>query len=329
MLDERKAEILRALVEEHIRTGEPVSSRGVLEAASLSVSAATVRNDLAVLEADGYVVQPHTSAGRLPTARAYRYYVDHLARGRLRSPTRVKIHGFFANVHHELGRLLQATSDLLAELTRYPAVVVGPGLAGEVVRGVHLVQLGSQVILVVLVTDSGRVSQDLVRLQAPLLPAQVQAAEQMLQMTFDQRRAAAEAPALIDGDVPGGFQTLLEAALAAADRSEEPIAHVYVGGTSQMAAAFEDIATIHRMLELLEREAKVLALLAGAGTNIRIGEEVPLGDDMDIAVVSTGYRVGGRQGGRVGVIGPMRMDYRRTISVVEEVGEGLAESLGA
>ena len=118
MLDDRKAEILRALVEEHIRSGEPVSSRAVLDASGLAVSPATVRNELAALETDGFVVQPHTSAGRIPTASAYRFYVDHISKPRLRPRNAERIDEFFSTVTVELGRLLKSTTSLLTEITR-------------------------------------------------------------------------------------------------------------------------------------------------------------------------------------------------------------------
>ena len=113
MLEDRRSEVLRALVEEHIRSGEPVSSRAVVERSNLSVSTATVRNDLAALESEGFASQPHTSAGRVPTASAYRYYVDHLGPGRLRIAAQAKIDTVFGDVHLELSKLLKATSDLL------------------------------------------------------------------------------------------------------------------------------------------------------------------------------------------------------------------------
>ncbi|MEX0946767.1 MAG: heat-inducible transcriptional repressor HrcA, partial [Acidimicrobiia bacterium] len=131
MLEERRSEVLRALVEEHIRTGEPVSSRSILQHSAISVSTATIRHDLAALERDGFVVQPHTSAGRVPTSRAYRYYVDHLGRGRLTSTSQARIVGFFSTVQLELSNLLKATSQLLAEVAHNPAVVVRPSIGGE------------------------------------------------------------------------------------------------------------------------------------------------------------------------------------------------------
>jgi heat-inducible transcriptional repressor len=333
MLDERKSEVLRALVEEHIRTAQPVSSRAILDLTRMNVSPATIRNDVAALERDGYVVKPHTSAGRIPTSLAYRYYVDNCTPRRLRTSTRTKISGFFSSFHHGLGELLKETSDLLSDITHYPSVVIGPGLSGEAIHGVHLVQIANQLILVVLVTDSGRVNQELVRLAEPVEPKEVARAEELMEQLLENgslSEASATAGVLAK-DWPAPVADLVRGALEAAARAEEITRDVYVGGTSQMAPLWEDLAKVHRVLALLEREALILSILTNVpeGTGIQIGGELPVKDEVDIAVVSTTYQVGGKPGGSVGVIGPMRMDYRRAISAVEEVRENLEESFGS
>ena len=131
MLDERKIVVLQTLIEQYIATGEPVSSAAIAQHSGLGVSTATIRNDLTSLEAEGYLLQPHTSAGRLPTAKGYRYYVDHSEPGHLRRGTQNRINTFFSSVQLELSRLLKATTELVADETTYPAVVLGPGLGGD------------------------------------------------------------------------------------------------------------------------------------------------------------------------------------------------------
>jgi heat-inducible transcriptional repressor len=333
MLDERKSEVLRALVEEHIRTGEPVSSRAILDRTRLKVSPATIRNDVAALERDGFVVKPHTSAGRVPTSLAYRYYVDNCTPRRLQSSTRTKIAGFFSTFHHGLGELLKETTDLLSDITHYPSVVIGPRLGGETIHGIHLVQIAGHLVLVVLVTDSGKVSQELVRLAEPVEPNEVAAAERLMAELLDGGSVAEarSAAAKQSNEWPASLAELITGVLDAVARSEEATRDVYVGGTSQMASLWEDLAKVHRVLELLERETLVLSILTKVpeGTGIQIGGELPVNDDVDLAVVSTTYQVGEQTGGSVGVIGPMRMDYRRAISAVEEVRENLEESFGS
>ena len=333
MLDERKSEVLRVLVDEYISSGEPVSSRAILECSRLDVSPATIRNDLAALDRDGFAIQPHTSAGRVPTGRAYRYYVDHLTPHRLRAPTREKIRGFFASVHQELGRLLKSTSELVADLSRYPAIVTGPGKAGEHVHAINLVPLGGHAVLLVVVSDAGRVGKEVLTLDEPLEDHIVQEAERVLSGMLHGRLLAGldQIRGEIPDDVPATVREVVEAGMRAIDQTETSARDVYVGGTSQMAALWEDLSTVHRVLEMLEREALVMGIMASSppGTVIQIGNELPMPDNVDLAMISTPYEVGGVPAGRIGVLGPMRMDYSRTISIVEEVSDNLADSLGS
>src|SRR5690606_18888500 len=140
----------------------------------LKVSPATIRNDLAALELEGYVVQPHTSAGRIPTVVGYRYYVDHLNPGRLRHAAQEKVTSVFGQVHLELSKLLRATSDLLAEITDLPSVVVAPGVMHEKVRALHAVQVTTDQILLVVITDGGRVVQQRGRVRVPVTAQEIE-----------------------------------------------------------------------------------------------------------------------------------------------------------
>jgi len=333
VLDERRSEVLRVLVEEYISSGEPVSSRAILECSKLDVSPATIRNDLAALDRDGMAIQPHTSAGRVPTGRAYRYYVDHLTPRRLRAPTRERIREFFSSVHQELGRLLKSTSELVADLSKYPAIVTGPGMAGEHVHSVSLVPLGGHAILMVLVSDAGRVGKEVLTLDGLVEPPVVDESERVLAAMLHGRLLAGVSSLRdeMPGGLAAGIREVVEAGLEAVGLSENSTRDVYVGGTSQMAELWGDLSTVHRVLGMLERDALVMSIMASAppGTVIQIGEELPMNEKVDLAMVSTPYRVGGVAAGRIGVLGPMRMDYSRTISIVEEVSDNLADSLGS
>ena len=323
--------VLQALVEEYIRSGEPVSSQAILERSGLKVSSATIRNDLAKLESYGFVTQPHTSAGRVPTAGGYRYFVDHCSPARLRSATRARIEGFFADVHQELGRLLKETSALLSDVSHYPSVVIGPGFGSEALRGVHLVHLGAAVVLAVSVSESGRVSQEIVRLPFDPSDRELDEAEMILERAYAGTSVddGAKAVASIEpGAIPDRVLDVVRPVAAAMRRTEGVTSDIYVGGTSQLAGLWEDLANVSAILGLLERESALRDMLGDdAGTTVRIGSELNL-DDVDLSVVSMPYGAGEKGAGRVGVLGPMRMDYRRVIRVVEEVGEGLEDSLG-
>lgn len=328
MLEDRRSEVLRVLVEEHIRSGEPVSSKSIAEHSNLAVSAATIRNDLASLEQEGYAVQPHTSAGRIPTANAYRYYVDHLSPGRLRHRAQERISGLFGEVHLELSKLLRATSDLLAEITDLPSVVVAPGVGRDRVRSVHTVQVSADQILLVLVTEGGRVVQQRGRVRVPVTPQELEEG---------QRLVAEEVIGVELGLVPAVPREVLERLgnpareavltitdclhLAATAGSE-----MFIGGTQRTNTAWQDPESAKMILDILQREAEVMKLLAGAsGVSIQIGGGVE-DSGVDMSVVSRSYDVAG-DAGSIGVIGPMRMDYKRAISAVEEVSRELEEQI--
>ena len=326
--EDRRNAVLRALVEEHIRTGEPVSSRAVLDITGMNVSGATIRNELASLEREGFAVQPHTSAGRVPTARAYRYYVDHISPDKPRSLMQTRVADFYSSMHVELGKLLKATTELLTDITRYPAVAIGPGPRGERVKAVHLVQMGALTALVVVVTETGRVSQELLRLSEPVTPADLDDAEQYLADLL----VGSDLGSWPDHDNPKlspAEASLITEARLALERAALQSADIYVGGTRQMATVWDNLATVHRVLEVLEREAKLLEILARSpGTSIKIGDELGISADMDMAVVSSSFESGPAEG-RLGVIGPMRMDYRSVISAVEIVSRELGDRMSS
>lgn len=331
MLDDRRIAVLEALVEEYIATGEPVSSAAVLERSGLNVSSATIRNDLSRLESYGFVTQPHTSAGRVPTQTGYRYYVDTSSPAKLRSATRLRIDSFFAEVDRQLSRLLKETTGLLSDLSHYPAVVIGPGFLGEQVRAFHLVPLGANTVLAVTISSSGRVSQDVVRLRFSPTEAELATAEGLL------------VEALCERAIADGLETAAESSAAKSKRVAAMVAKVgetlrgvdqrtkdvYVGGTAQLAELWQDLAHVQTILGLLEHERGLARLIDddADGTSVRLSSDLDV-DEVDIAVVSSSYDAGEHGTGRIGVLGPMRMEYRRTIRLVEEVGEGLGDSLG-
>lgn len=332
MLDDRRTAVLQALVEEYIATGQPVSSQAVLERSGLAVSSATIRNDLARLESYGFVEQPYTSAGRVPTANGYRFYVDHARPGRLRAATRSRIEAFFTDVHRELSRLLKETSGLLSDISHYPAVVIGPGFAGESVRAFHLVPLSDNVVLAVMVSASGRVSQNVVSL--PLVPTdrELAEAETILLQALDAQpiAVAVDRMAALPADIiPRDVLRIVRAVSTVLAGVDSSTRELYVGGAAQLAELWQDLAQVHTILRLLDHDDLLRRLLDDQSdtTTVRLSGEIDV-DDVDLAVVSGSYDAGEHGRGRVGVLGPMRMDYRRTIKIVEEVGENLGDSLG-
>jgi len=222
---------------------------------------------------------------------------------------------------------------LLSDVSHYPSVVIGPGLGQETVHGVYLVQLAASVVLAVIVAESGRVSREIVRLNIEPTTAELESAEQVVEQRYSGKtvaQARADGTAADAGQAPDRVIQLVNSIGVALARAEGSSSDIYVGGTSQLAALWEDLANVSSVLGILEEDTALRGMLGGdatEGTMVRIGAELNV-SDLDLAVVSTTYGAGDQGSGRVGVIGPMRMDYRRTIKIVEEVGDGLADSLG-
>lgn len=328
MLEDRRSEILRVLIEEHIRTGEPVSSKTIAERSRLAVSPATIRNDLAALELEGFVVQPHTSAGRIPTVPGYRYYVDHLNPGRLRHAAQEKVSSVFSEVHLELSKLLKATSDLLAEITDLPSVVVAPGVGRDRIRSVHTVQVTTDQILLVVVTEGGRVVQQRGRVRVPVTTQEIETGQRLVTESVIGAEVG-RGPSIPSEVFDGLDDPVREAVLTITDclhLASTAGSEMFIAGAQQMATAWDDPDSFRQILDILQREAEVMKLLAGASeTSIQIGSSGQT--TVDMAVVSKGYDASG-EAGTVGVIGPMRMDYKRAISAVEEVSRELEEQIG-
>jgi heat-inducible transcriptional repressor len=330
MLEDRRSQVLKALVEEYIKTGEPVSSQSVLSRSGLDVSSATVRNDLAQLESYGFVTKPHTSAGRIPTHQGYRFYVDHLAPARLRDDTRVKIDSFFLDVHRQISDLLKDTSTFVSDLTAYPAVVVGPGKVPETVNDVRLVPLGGTVVLAVAVADNGRVHQEFVDIGIEADADALTAAERLIAAAY--RGKSLEDPIeehLLTSDVPAVVKRVVAPVSRKLASVTDEDREVFVGGTAQMASLWNDLTMVRHLLGLIEQQASLVDMVGDDddGTKVTFGPDV--GDVDDLAIVSTTYELASGGTGRIGVIGPLRMNYKRTIRVVEEVSDGLEDQYRA
>lgn len=327
MLDERKATILRAVVEEYIETAQPVGSGHVADAPGVNVSSATVRNDMAALEADGYLAQPHTSAGRIPTEKGYRYFVDDLAQPVLDRGSAQQVRTFFDRTHGEIEQMLADTTRLLSQLTHTAAVVVGPGREAATVRSVQLVSLAPALTLVVVVLSNGSVEKATVELDGPTDEDVVELASRHLAAELIGRPLAEVAQVGAVGDAPVEAVLARVRAVGLGATADE---HVFVGGAAQMAASFEAVETIRSVLSILEEQLVVVSLLRDVvdrGLNVAIGSETGMMPLAECALVVAPYAVDGEQVGTVGVLGPTRMNYPQALAAVAVVGQRLGHRL--
>lgn len=329
MLDERKTAILGAVVQEYVATAQPVGSTHIARASSVQVSPATVRNEMAVLEQEGYLIQPHTSAGRVPTDKGYRFFVDHLTRpGRLDEATSAQVGQFFAAAHGRLEEMLHRTSNLLTDLTTYASVVVGPKTEATAVRSVQLVGLSATMATVVVVFGNGAVESQVVNLSEEahdhvLSDAAAHLSSALAGSTIG---GVAEIPPSGDPEIDRICATTFEAirAVSADD-------HVYLGGTASVAAAFDAVEVVRDVLHTLEQQFIVVSLvrdIVDRGMSVSIGVEHGVEPLSACSVVVAPVVVDGEHLGSVGVLGPTRMNYPQALATVDVVSERLGRRLG-
>ena len=330
-MDERKAAVLRAVVESFIDTAQPVGSRAVSDLSDLRVSAATIRNEMASLEAEGYLAQPHTSAGRVPTDAGYRYFVDRLGPGHLDEAETRQISSFFRHAQGQIEERLADTSRLLSQLTAYAAVVVGPLHDPATVRSAQLVDLGASRLLLVLVTSSGSIERSMIELApgAAVNPSDIGAASTALNDAFVG--ASLGTVPTVDPTGKHEVDDLVATTLDALTPLSHQAGELYVGGAANMAGQFDAVSTVKSVLAVLEEQLLVVSLLGNLverGLSVAIGTETGVAPLSECAVVVAPYKVDGEQIGTIGLLGPTRMDYPKALAAVHVVSSRLGESLG-
>ncbi|MGQ0626322.1 MAG: heat-inducible transcriptional repressor HrcA [Sporichthyaceae bacterium] len=339
MLEDRKLDVLRAIVEDFVATQEPVGSKALVDRHHLGVSPATIRNDMAALEDEGYIVAPHTSAGRVPTDKGYRLFVDRLAEVKPLSVAERKAIARFLDSAVNLDDVVDRTVRLLAQLTRQVAVVQYPLLSAAAVRHLELLPIAPGRVMLVLITDTGRVEQRVVEVPVhsddvlPELRARLNA-------VLDGRRlsVAEAAIAEVESSValadPGADSAVLRAVTAGLRQMIDDTRdhRVVVAGAANLARSGHDFPdTLQMVLEALEEQVVLMRLLGEGATpdvSVRIGHENALQSLAGTSVVASGY--GQREVvARLGVVGPTRMDYPGTMGAVRAVARYVGHILSA
>ena len=334
-LGARKVAVLRAVIEAYVRTGEPVGSETIAEGASLGVSSATIRNEMAALEELGYLSHPHTSAGRIPTDAGYRRFVDSLPPGgRIRDTQRRAIAGFFAETMIDLEEVLRGTTQLLSRVTQYAGLAVPPPTgSNEVVLRTELIEVGSGVLLLV-VGKQGRVDKLVIDRPDGLDAAGLASLERALADKVHGRDLTeAQAETLkAAATASSGERAVLAAAAELFGEMQfgTGAQHVMIGGVANLAdeAAHWRRETVRRLFEALEHESEMLELLRDVTTedvNVTIGAEHPHTGEWEASLVSAPFNAGSTKIGTVGVVGPTAMDYVNVMASVRAVARRLSE----
>ena len=333
-MDERKTRILQAIIADYILTAVPVGSRTISKKYDMGLSSATIRNEMSDLEELGYLDQPHVSAGRIPSAKAYRLYVDQLLRsGRLRTGDEQEIRSYFTGRVRQMEEVFDHAAQVLSTLTRYTAVVLSPSGSSLRIRNIQLVPVSADRALLVLVTDSGIVRDNVVdiprALDADTLYALSRAMTEALSgCTLEE--ALTRMPTLI-GRMRENADVLLAVNSRISEAAERgPRSHVAIGGVSNMLAypEYADAEKARNFLSLMETRDKLAELMSphsDVAFTVRIGPETGLKDMSDCSIVTATYSTNNGRQGTIGIIGPTRMQYSRVLSILQVMGSQLSE----
>lgn len=339
MISERSFEVLRAIVQDYVSTREPVGSKTLIERHAFGVSSATIRNDMALLEEEGLIHAPHTSAGRVPTDLGYRLFVDRLNELRqLSSAERQAMETLLADTV-DLDEILGRSVRLLSRLTNQVAMIQYPTLGGAKVRNVELVSVGESRVMLILVSDNGRIQQHVQDLGVPVSPEAITKLRNLLDTKL--RGAALADVAMLTSDLAKSLEPvearmlsslvmpLLE--LVDANRQDK----LMVAGTANLVRAEGDFGgNFASLLDAIEEHVVLLRLISdmeaeGDEVSLRIGSENQIEGLSSASVLVSGYGTQSQSVAKVGVIGPTRMDYSSNIAAVRAIARYLSKSLGA
>lgn len=331
MVEDRKLAVLRAIVEDYVATEEPVGSKALVDRHRLGVSPATVRNDMAALEDEGYIHQPHTSAGRVPTDKGYRLFVDRLSTVKPMSAAERRAISTLLDGAVDLDDVVQRSVRLLSRLTHQVAVVQYPTLSRSTVRHVELVPVSAVRVMVILILSTGRVEQRLVDLGTEVAEDQVADLRTRVNQAAAGERIADAAAAVAALDAEHSTYGVADALVEAMQdhRSDERVA---VGGAANLARYGDSFDTAVRpLLEALEEHVVLLKLLgeatSGGAVTVRIGHEGPYSELASTSVVTTGYGPGDEALAALGIVGPTRMDYPGSMAAVRAVARYVSRIL--
>ncbi len=337
-LSQRKKKILQAIIEDYIAMAEPVGSRNIAKNHDLGLSAATIRNEMADLEEMGYLEKPHTSAGRIPSEMGYRFYVDSLMKRY--SLTMDEISGLQRTMNHKYDQLegvISEISDIISKVTHYPTVVAFPKESQSRVQSVKLILIEKMVALMVVVTDAGVVKNRKIRFSKEIDYTAIDAVSDFISKQLAGLSAADITPArlMLIYEAMGDYSELMKVIVSfVLECLNENTSRVYIGGASNILdnPEFNDIERAKEFFSFMDKREnveKMLSLLddGNDSISIKIGSENGVDEMRDTSIVVANYSVGDKLKGKIGIIGPTRMDYARVVSSLEVINGRLSEIL--
>ncbi|MBQ8556722.1 MAG: heat-inducible transcription repressor HrcA [Clostridia bacterium] len=335
-MDERKFRILQAIIDDYILTAVPVGSRTISKKYDMGLSSATIRNEMSDLEELGYLDQPHVSAGRVPSAKAYRLYVDQLLRaGKLRADAEPQVKQHFLGRVRQMEDVIDHAAQVLSSLTNYTAVVLPPTGSQPRIHNIQLVSVSDTAALVVIVTDTGIVRDAVIRVSEELDSDALYAISRTLTGELKGatlHEATERIPAIMarmqrQEELLSGIENVLQ------EQERAAYPHVAIGGTSNMLSypEYSDMEKARSFLSLMETRDRLADIISQKGEmsfTVRIGPETGVPEMSDCSIVTATYTTGNGQQGTIGIIGPTRMQYSRVLSIMNTMGRQLSELFG-
>lgn len=333
MLENRQRQVLQAIVEEYINTAEPVSSGTIVEQYNLGYSSATIRNDMAELERLGYLEKPHTSSGRIPSAKGYRFYVDELLNDENISLDEIQyIKSKLETKVNEIEELTKIATDTLSEITHYTTVAIGPDANNNIITDVKFVSLGNRILMAVVLTENGAIKETIIKYDEDITEAQIEVLNHLFKnkligkpLTKIDKPMEEYILASVEDQVD-----VIKPIIQQMNRTLEQSEQLYLEGANNVFdfPEFKRIDTARNFLNILDAKDQVMEILNSGfakDINIYIGEENEKEELKDLSIVTFKHTVGNKDLGTIGIIGPKRMDYSKVISVMKYISKKLNE----
>lgn len=337
VLTERQKLILKVIIDDYVRFAEPVGSRAIAKRADVTFSPATIRNEMADLEDLGYLEQPHTSAGRIPSHKGYRYYVDHLMGAQKVSNIDVRtIRDMLVKKRAEVEDLASNTANILSDLTNYTAIVLGPEVFKASLRSLQLVPLNDKHCVCILVTDTGYVEKKLATIPPEIDGNQLEKLTNILNHKLQgtplyklSHKLFSEVAKEMERNIDNFEQAMLFLEEVIAEKNVSDGRGIFLKGTSHILnqPEFKDIEKVRTMLALLEQNKVMVDLFSNQSrvTEVRIGQENKIQEVHDCSIISASYIIDGKPAGSIGIIGPTRLDYAKVITLIDYISADLSK----
>ncbi len=333
MLDDRKRQILQAIVEEYINTAEPVSSGTIVTKYGLNYSSATVRNEMAELETMGYLEKPHTSAGRIPSAKGYRFYVDELLKEDNISLDEIKyIQDKLETKVSQIEDLTKIASNTLSEITHYTTVSIGPNAEEQIIEEIKFVLLGNRMLMAIVLTETGIIKETIIKFDEDIQESQIETLNTLFNNKLKGKPLTKINQPMEEFIVSEMTQSVnvIKPIIEQFNRTLEQDEKLYLEGANKSfdLPEFKSLEIAKNFVNVLDEKALMMEMLntgMAEDINVYIGDENEYDELKNFSVITFNHRVGNKKLGTIGIIGPKRMDYSKVISVMKYINKKMKE----